>query len=296
MVWYTVKKHEKVEESILKYIKNQTLDQERALYGLTDATVENCVFQGPADGESALKEARRIAVKNCRFSLRYPFWHTEDFSVEHSQMDEGVRASLWYAKQGAVSHCTMNGTKALRECEAISFSHCAVNSDEFGWRCREIVMEGCTVTSQYFLFETKGGRLEKVALKGKYSFQYTENLTVENCDLDTKDAFWHSKNVTVKDCTVRGEYLGWYAENLTLIRCKIIGTQPLCYCKNLTLIDCEMEKTDLSFEYSSVNATIRGSIDSVKNPASGKIVADSIGEIVTEDSVRETNCEIIIKS
>ncbi len=272
------------------------MDEERALYALQNATVEDCTFAGPADGESALKEARKVQIKDCKFSLRYPFWHTEDFSVENSVMDEGVRASLWYAKNGSLSHCTMNGTKALRECEAMKFFHCSIISDEFGWRCKDITMEDCRVTSQYFLFETKGGRLENLALKGKYSFQYTENLTVEHCDLDTKDAFWHSKNVTVKNCTVKGEYLGWYAENLTFINCKIIGTQPLCYCKNLTLIDCTMEQTDLSFEYSSVNATVLGSIDSVKNPAAGKIVADSIGQIVSEDSVMETNCEIIVKS
>ena len=272
------------------------MDEERALYALQNATVEDCTFAGPADGESALKEARNVQIKNCRFSLRYPFWHTEDFSVENSVMDEGVRASLWYAKRGKIARCTINGVKALRECEQMAFSDCNIISEEFGWRCRDITLENCNLTAQYFLFETKQGKLTNVTLKGKYSFQYTENLVVEHCDLDTKDAFWHSKNVTVKDCTVKGEYLGWYSENLTLINCKIIGTQPLCYCKNLTLIDCTMEQTDLAFEYSTVNATVQGHIDSVKNPASGKIVADTIGEIILEDSVMETNCEIIANS
>ncbi len=280
----------------MEYIKNQVMDEERALYGLRDATVENCTFAGPADGESALKEARKIAVKNCSFSLRYPFWHTQDFSVEHSLMDEGVRAPLWYARRGKMAHCTINGVKALRECEQVSFSDCKILSEEFGWRCRDITLESCDVTAQYFLFETKNGTLSNVELKGKYSFQYTEDLTVENCNLDTKDAFWHSKNVTVKNCTVKGEYLGWYSENLTLINCRVIGTQPLCYCKNLTLIDCTMEETDLSFEYSDVHATILGHVESIKNPASGKITADSIGEIISEDSVIPTNCEIIVNS
>ncbi len=277
-------------------ISHQTMDEERALYALKDATVEHCVFAGPADGESALKEAKNVAVSHCRFSLRYPFWHTENFTAEHITMDENVRASLWYAKGGKISHSDLHGTKALRECEDMSFFICDIVSDEFGWRCRGLEMEYCDVTSQYFLFETKDGRLNDVSLKGKYSFQYTENMTVENCDLDTKDAFWHSKNVTVKNSTVRGEYLGWYSEGLTLINCKILGTQPLCYCKNLTLVDCTMEGTDLAFEYSEVNATVSGKIDSVKNPASGKIVTDGIGEIILENSVMETNCEIIVNS
>lgn len=280
----------------LNYIENQVFDEERALYHLQNALVERCTFAGPADGESAFKESRDVTVRHCAFSLRYPFWHTEKFSLEHSVMDKGVRAALWYAKDGTVSDCSVNGVKCLRECEQISFFNSSLISEEFGWRCRKICLEKCHIVSQYAFFETKGGSLKDTMLKGKYSFQYTEDLTVENSDLDTKDAFWHSKNVTVRNCTLRGEYLGWYSEGLTLQNCRIIGTQPLCYCKNLTLVDCTMEGTDLSFEYSTVNATVRGHIDSVKNPAGGRIVADSIGQTVLEDSVMETCCEIICLS
>ena len=132
-------------------------------------------------------------------------------------------------------------------------------------------------------------------LHGKYSFQYVADVEIKNSILDTKDAFWHSKNVTVTDSVVKGEYLGWYSDCLTLVRCKIIGTQPLCYCTNLTLIDCETEDTDLSVEYSDVNADIRGHIISVKNPKSGRIVADSIGEIIREDAVMPCEAEILIR-
>jgi hypothetical protein len=62
-------------------IISQQFDEERALYHLTDAVVEGCRFEGPADGESALKEARNITVKNCQFSLRYPLWHVEGFTL-----------------------------------------------------------------------------------------------------------------------------------------------------------------------------------------------------------------------
>ena len=114
--------------------------------------------------------------------------------------------------------------------------------------------------------------------------------------LDTKDAFWHSKNVTVTDSDVRGEYLGWFSERLTLINCKISGTQPLCYCKNLRLVNCRMEGTDFSFEYSDVDADIAGNIISVKNPRSGRIVADSVGEVIWGDAVMDCNGEVIIRN
>lgn len=118
-------------------------------------------------------------------------------------------------------------------------------------------------------------------------------MTIRDSTINTKDAFWHSRDVTVEDCEVTGEYLGWYSENLTLVRCHIKGTQPLCYCKGLRLIDCTMEGTDLAFEYSDVDAEVKGHIDSVKNPRSGRIHAGSIGGIVLGDQVMDCHCEIV---
>ena len=57
----------------MKLIENQTMDQERALYGSEDILVRNCSFDGPADGESALKECRDVQMENCFCNLRYPF-------------------------------------------------------------------------------------------------------------------------------------------------------------------------------------------------------------------------------
>ena len=112
--------------------------------------------------------------------------------------------------------------------------------------------------------------------------------------MDTKDAFWHSKNVTVKNSVIKGEYLGWFSEGLTLIGCKIIGTQPLCYCKGLKLIDCTMENCDLSFEYSEVDAEVKGSIDSILNPKSGTIICDGVGKVINDAPVME--CSGIVKT
>ena len=132
------------------------------------------------------------------------------------------------------------------------------------------------------MLRAKNRDFKDVSFTGKYSFQYIENSVFENCNFDTKDAFWHAKDVTVRNSTVKGEYLAWYCENVTFENCTIIGTQPLCYCKNLRLVNCKMIDCDLSFEKSSVNADIVGDIISVKNPDSGVIVADSIGEIINE--------------
>ncbi len=273
-------------------ICNRTMDAERALYHLQNETVQNCTFAGPADGESALKEAKNVTVDHCHFSLRYPLWHTDIFRLSHSILDESTRAPLWYASHGIITDCTVNGVKCLRECDDIQLESCRIHSPEFGWKCRDLSVHNTEIESEYLFFESRNLTISDLHMKGKYSFQYTENMTITDSVLDTKDAFWHSRHVTVQNSTVKGEYLGWYAEDLTFINCHIIGTQPLCYCRSLKLIDCTMEDTDLSFEYSDVQADIQGSILSVKNPRSGYITADRIGQVIWDHSIMETACTV----
>ena len=277
-------------------IIGQSFDEERALYNLSHADVIDCVFAGPADGESVLKEARDVSLENCSFSLRYPLWHVEGFQLHDSKMDELTRAAIWYAKDGTITDSVLGGIKAVRECENIVIKDCSVTSEEFGWMSSRIRVEDSTLASQYIFFGSRGVALDRVKMTGKYSFQYMENLTISNSVLDTKDAFWHSKNVTVTDSIVKGEYLGWFSEGLILKNCKIIGTQPLCYCKNLKLIDCTMENTDLSFEYSDVEATISGHVLSIKNPRSGHITVDTVDEVLfTDDTVMDCTGKVIIR-
>ena len=276
-------------------IQNQQFDEERALYGLRAGDVVDCTFAGPADGESVLKEARDVNLTRCDFSLRYPLWHVEGFSMEQCTMDEKTRAAIWYAHGGTITGCNLGGIKAVRECKDIHISDSAIVSQEFGWKSQNICLKNSSITAEYVFLDSKDVTLENVQMKGKYSFQYMENLTIRDSYLDTKDAFWHSKNVTVINSTVKGEYLAWFSDGLTLIDCHIIGTQPLCYCKNLKLVNCTMEGTDLSFEYSDVEATVKGHIDSVKNPRSGSITTDSVGEVIFGDAVMECTGKVIIR-
>lgn len=264
-------------------IENQTFDEERALYGSKDITIKNCRFDGPADGESALKESRNISVDRCFFNLRYPFWHDHNLVISNSEMTELCRAALWYSEHIEITDTKMHGIKALRECHNITIKNCDIISPEFGWSAVDIHMSDSTAESEYFLMRAKNIDFSNVTFKGKYSFQYIENATFENCLFDTKDAFWHAQNVTVKNSVVKGEYLAWYSKGVTLINCKIIGTQPFCYCNGLKLINCEMIDTDLCFEKSEVEATITTPVISIKNPLSGTISVPSVDKIIMDD-------------
>ena len=268
------------------FFENKTYDEERALYGLKNAKVLSCRFEGPADGESAFKECNDIEVDKCFFALRYPFWHVTDAKISDCEMTETCRAALWYDKNVEIKSSVLGGIKALRECDDIVLSGCKIESEEFAWKVRNFRITDCELKSQYPFFECRDMDIEKLSMTGKYSFQYVENVVIRNSVLKTKDAFWHAKNVTCIDCVIEGEYLAWYSENLRLVNCTIRGTQPRCYCRGLVLENCKMENTDLSFERSEVEATVNGNIISVKNPINGFIKAGSIDEIIIEDEFK----------
>lgn len=277
-------------------IENQTFDEERALYNLKNTVVKNCVFAGKQDGESVLKETRNISVQNCQFSLRYPLWHAQNYELLHSTMDELTRAPIWYSHHGIIDHCQINGIKILRECSDTVVSNCHIISPEFGWYSHDIFVKDSTIQSEYIFMNTDNVKVDHLQFKGKYSFQYMHNLEINDSYLDTKDAFWHSENIVVRNSVLKGEYLAWFSKNLTLIDCQIIGTQPFCYCENLKLIKCEMIDTDLAFEYSDVEADIKGHVDSIKNPKSGMIIVDSVGEIIHDDPVMEVSGQVMLRN
>lgn len=266
----------------MNLIENMTMDEERALYGSSDITVKTCRFDGPADGESALKESSNVTVEDSYFNLRYPFWHVHGLKISTSEMTDKCRAALWYSDNILITDTKLHGIKALRECVNAEIVNSSIISPEFGWSVKGLKMTGTSAESEYFLMRSSNIVFENVSLKGKYSFQYVDNVEINNCNFDTKDAFWHAKNVTIKDSVIKGEYLAWYSENLTFINCTIKGTQPLCYCKNLKLINCRMEDCDLAFERSDVEATILSPVISIKNPLSGTISAPSVGEIIRD--------------
>ena len=278
----------------MKHIDNQVMDEERALYGSSDILVTNCRFDGPADGESALKESRNVTVKDSYFNLRYPFWHVHGLSIDACEMTGKCRAALWYSDDIKITGTKLHGIKALRECRDASIVSSSIISPEFGWSVTGLKLKGVTAESEYFLMRSSDITLDNVTLTGKYSFQYVENCEVKDSELNTKDAFWHAKNVTVKDSVINGEYLGWYSENLTFINCTIRGTQPLCYCKDLKLINCRMEDCDLAFERSVVEAEITTPVISIKNPYAGHITVPAAGEIIRD--IPEALGEVIIRN
>lgn len=277
-------------------IENKTFDNERALYGSHDIVLKNCAFDGPADGESALKECSDIDAQNIFFNLRYPCWHVHGLNISSSEMTDKCRAALWYSDHIRIQNSKLHGIKALRECRNVEITGSDIISPEFGWSVTNIRMEKSKAQSEYFMMRSEHIEFKEVEFSGKYSFQYIKDAVFDNCRFDTKDAFWHAEHVLVRDSLVKGEYLAWYSKNVTFENCTIIGTQPLCYCEDLRLINCRMLETDLSFEKSEVEADITTEVLSIKNPTFGVIRVPAVKEIILDDPNAKARIEVAGKS
>ena len=195
-----------------------------------------------------------------------------------------------------MADCLVEAPKMFRRISDLKLENVKFpNALETFWDCKDIEAKNIEADKgDYIFMHCSDIKIDGFRLQGNYSFQYAKDVVIRNADMDTKDAFWEAEDVTVYDSRINGEYLGWYSKNLHLVNCKIGGTQPLCYCENLVLENCVFEEdADLAFEYSDVEASLIGPVTSVKNPRTGRINADSYGEIILDGNIKApADCEI----
>ena len=277
----------------MEIIKDQYFEGERPLYARHGLRIENVTI-GP--GESSLKEGSDLEAENCEFQGKYPFWECKNVTIRNCIFREGGRAAIWYSKDIEMADCLVEAPKMFRRISDLKLENVKFpNALETFWDCKDIEAKNLEADKgDYIFMHCSDIKIDGFRLQGNYSFQYAKDVVIRNADMDTKDAFWEAEDVTVYDSRINGEYLGWYSKNLHLVNCKIGGTQPLCYCENLVLENCVFEEdADLAFEYSDVEASLIGPVTSVKNPRTGRINADSYGEIILDGNIKApADCEI----
>jgi Protein of unknown function (DUF3737). len=277
----------------MKLISDKFFEGERPLFATHDFRLENVKFY---PGESAIKECNRVEAYCCEFMCKYPFWHNDNTLIDNCRFMMYSRAAIWYSKNIRMINTIVDAPKMFREVDGLYIENVKMPSaGECCWNCRNIEVKGFDVKGgDYIFMNCKNIEVDNFKLDGNYSFQDVHNAVVRNSYLDSKDAFWHTENVTVYDSVINGEYLGWYSKNLRLVNCTISGTQPLCYVEDLVMENCVMmPDADLCFEYSTLEAVINSHITSIKNPDTGSITAESIGEIVIDEHCKNPGACII---
>lgn len=277
----------------MQVISNKSYEGERPLFRQDHIQLEKVVIH---PGESSLKECNHVIAHNCEFEGKYPFWHNDQVTIENCTFKEGGRAAIWYTKNLTMIDTTVDAPKMFRDVENITVKNVNFNdAKETFWFTNHINIENIKVQNgDYIFLHSEYVQIDRMQLNGNYSFQYCKNVEIRNSILNSKDAFWNTENVTVYDSIISGEYFAWHSKNLRLVNCKISGTQPLCFCHDLVMENCTMDSScDLCFEYSNLKAEIHSTLTSVKNPKSGKIVADGYESIIIDhNAIQPNDCVI----
>jgi len=279
----------------METIRDKEFGGERPLYALHGAMLENVTIH---IGESSIKEGSDIVATNCVFEGKYVFWEVTNFTVKDCYFAESARSSLWYSRNCRMINCKVDAPKLFRRMKGIYVENTDFpNGEQYLWDCSDIELHDVSIANcDYAFMHCENVKIDNYRQDGNYGFQYAKNVEIHNAVINSKDAFWEAENVTVYDSEINGEYLGWYGKNLRFVRCRLTGEQLLCYVDGLILEDCTFgEDANLLFEYSSVEATVKGSLTSVKNPTTGHIRAGSIGEIIIDENIRQpADCEITV--
>ena len=265
---------------------------ERALFRARDIKVFDSVFD---DGESPLKHSSNVEVTGSVFKWKYPIWYSKDVTVVHCTFCEMGRAGIWYTDNITVRDSVYNAPKGFRRCDGITLDNVSFsNAAETLWQCKNVRMKNVTANGDYLAMNCEDMEIDGLTLTGNYSFDGGRRIHIKNSKLISKDAFWNSEDITAENCFISGEYLGWNSRRLTLINCTIESLQGLCFIEDLVMKNCTPINTNLTFEYSTVDAEIVSSVDSIKNPSGGIIRAHGIGELIMEpEMVDVTKTKII---
>lgn len=279
----------------MEEIRQAFLTGERALFQGKDLKIYDTIFDA---GESPLKESQNIEVYGSMFKWKYPFWYSNNIQLKDCVLFDMARAGIWYTDNIKVTDTVIEAPKNFRRAKHIELKNVSFpNASETLWNCDDVIMENVTAKGDYFAMNTNNITARDFTLVGNYSFDGSENVEIHNSKLLSKDAFWNTDHVTVYDSFISGEYLGWNAKNLTLVNCTIESLQGMCYIDNLVMKNCKLINTTLAFEYSTVEADIQGTIDSVFNPTSGTIKADFIKELIIEkDKVDLDKIKIVCRN
>lgn len=277
----------------MKEILNEHFSGERALFQRNGLRISGTVF---GEGESPLKHNAYIELSDCAFDAKYPVWYSEKVKLNNCTIRETAKEGIWYSTEINIYDTLIESAQCFRHSNGISLKNVTfTNGDETLWKCANIRMDGVKVKGDYFAMDCDGMEICGLELSGSNAFDGIKNATIRKSVISGSDCFWNCQNVTIHDSVITGKCFGWNSRNIMLVNCTVESLQGMCFMENLVLKNCKLPNTTLAFEYSdNISVDIKGSIESVKNPAGGLIRAESIGEIIMEnENVDVTRTKIV---
>ena len=263
--------------------ENEYFEGERILYGAENVYLNEVTF---GHGESSLKEAKNITLTNSIFKWKYPLWYDKNVKVKNTTFETMSRSEIWYTKNISIKDSALQAPKLFRRASDIRLDNVHFSdAKETMWTCKNIKITNSQINGDYFGKDSENIYLNNVSIIGNYAFDGAKNIEVHNSTFVSKDAFWNCDNVVIYDSTLDGEYLAWNTTNIKFINCTIESDQGLNYIDHLEIKNSKLIHTDLAFErVSNIEVQLTSSIESIKNPISGRISVPEIGTLIMDPS------------
>ena len=185
------------------------------------------------------------------------------------------------------------GESAIKECSNIEAVDCRFEGNYPFWHVHGFVIDRCffDVGGRSALWYSDHLKMTNTRIDAPKMFREMHDIEIENVEInDADEVFWRCRNLNIKNLKLHGgTYPFMFSSNIRIdgLESHITGEQPLCYAHDLVLETCTFgPDCDRAFEYSSVQATIKGAIGGVKNPRTGCITAESYGEIILDENIK----------
>ena len=163
-------------------ISDQYFDGERPLYASRDLQLNRVTI---GEGESGLKESRRVEAVECRFEGRYVIWECEDVTCRNCYFAPSDRAPMWYCRDLRLFDCLIDAPKAFREIDRLTLERVKMTDGaEAFWYCRNGQISDLHIEqAQYAFMHASQFQISNIQLQGKYAFQYARNIEIHHAGI-----------------------------------------------------------------------------------------------------------------
>lgn len=264
----------------------------RELQALTDTVVFGAEFLSAEDTGEPLIDCANVLVQNSIFAVERPLVGAVKTIISMCDFDQTTRGTLSDSNRIVVQHCVFEGADSLSACERVHLHESEIYGYGLARDCKRLKLTSVIVEGVDAFLNCSNLAAWNLSVAGDGAFRHLENSLITGSIINGDDVLAYAKNVTLRDCVITGRRIGWMAQDLTFINCTIVGEAPLCRGREINVIDCRMLLADMAFEYSEIEASINGHINSVINPLSGTILADTVGTVLNGNA--RFNCSGLV--
>ncbi len=266
----------------------------RAFFSARRAELHHITFTG----EDVLSYAKELTLSDSSVSSPRALAHISDAILRDVRFTEGAVSPLYGAVSVTLQGCEMCAPRGCESAREVTVDASRISSDHFCAGAVSPTVADTVLSGTQLFTHAENVSLTNVDLDGVRALQYISGGSIDFSTLSGEELLHGAHHVTISDTVLDGDRIGWYSDHLTLTHCVISGAAPFAHAKNLTLIDCALDPTcTCAFERSEVEATLRGTVPSVRNPLHGRIVADAYGEVLFDDTAAVgTDCSVTTRT